>query len=113
MLAFAAFFTISSGLVLRYLTVDLHVSSTPNSAALEPEKETTKFGSKLEVVKETDAVRKVDVKLVKYALDIFRPSYLGMGRSRRLNILKGISTTFEAGKLNGTAFPLRTLFQYS
>jgi hypothetical protein len=43
-------------------------------------------------------VRRVNVELINYALEIYKP--LLWGRGRKLEILKGVSAIFEAGELN-------------
>ena len=55
-----------------------------------------------EVMKKTrdrDGVKGVDVELVDLALEIYKPS-LRRGRGRTLNVLKSVSTKFQAGELN-------------
>jgi len=46
-----------------------------------------------------DGVRKVDVELVDLALEIYKPS-LRSGEEVTLNVLKSVSTRFQAGELN-------------
>ena len=46
-----------------------------------------------------DGVRKVDVELDDLALEIYKPS-LRPGKGRTLNVLKSVSTKFQAGELN-------------
>ena len=46
-----------------------------------------------------DGVKKVDVELVDLALEIYKPS-LGRGKGKTLNVLKSVSTRFQAGELN-------------
>lgn len=109
MVAFAAFFTIASMLLLKYWTVDIHVSAQQKSTTAEEEqaaaKDKSEKESDLEVeeaMRKGGVVRKVDVRLVKYALEISKPAIFGFRQSRRINILRGVSTIFEAGKLNST-----------
>ena len=49
--------------------------------------------------REGDGVKKVDVQLVDLALDIHKPS-LRSGKGRTLEVLKSVSTKFQAGELN-------------
>lgn len=46
-----------------------------------------------------DGVKKVDVELVDLALDIYKPSPR-RGKGRTLNVLRSVSTKFQAGELN-------------
>ena len=46
-----------------------------------------------------DGVKKLGVELVDFALEIYKPS-LRRGKGRTLNILKSVSTKFQAGELN-------------
>jgi len=48
---------------------------------------------------EGDGVKKVDVELVDLALDIYKPSPRH-GKGRTLNVLRSVSTKFQAGELN-------------
>ena len=49
--------------------------------------------------RDRDGVKKVDVELVDLALEIYKPSLMG-GKGRTLNVLKSVSTKFQAGDLN-------------
>lgn len=49
--------------------------------------------------RDRDGVKKVDVELVDLALEIYKPSLMG-GKGRTLNVLKSVSTKFQAGELN-------------
>ena len=49
--------------------------------------------------REGDGVKSVDVELVDLALDIYKPSPR-RGKGRTLNVLKAVSTKFQAGELN-------------
>ena len=46
-----------------------------------------------------EGVKKVDVELVNLALEIYKPS-LRRGKGRTLDVLKSVSTKFQAGELN-------------
>ena len=46
-----------------------------------------------------DAVKKADVELVDLALEIYKPSF-SRGEGKTLNVLKNVSTKFQAGELN-------------
>ena len=49
--------------------------------------------------REGDGVKKVDIELIDLALDVYKPS-LGRGKGRTLDVLKSVSTKFQAGELN-------------
>ena len=49
--------------------------------------------------RDVDGVRKVDVELVDLALEIYKPS-LKCGEGVTLNVLRSVSTRFQAGELN-------------
>lgn len=54
-------------------------------------------------------VGRVDVRLVRYGLDIYKRSLRG---TLQTNILEGVSTVFEAGKLNGNIFRLSSTLSF-
>ena len=89
-------FTVLSGLLLKFWTVDIHLISVKQQRL-----DYQASGAK-EVIRKQDNgeknFRKVDVDLIDYALWIYKPSLLGPGI--KLEILKGIVTRFEAGELN-------------
>ena len=97
LLGFSAFFFISSCCFLQFWTVDVHFAAArtrnddPDASAGKEVMEKNRDG---------DGVRKVDIELVDLALEICGPSF-GRGEGRgSLNILKSVSTTFQAGELN-------------
>lgn len=96
LLSFVAFFTVSSCFILQFWTVDVHFS------AAQTRKDDTDASAGKEIMKtsrEGDGTKLVDVELVDLALEIYKPS-LRRGKGRTLNVLKGVSTKFQAGELN-------------
>jgi ABC-type lipoprotein export system ATPase subunit len=89
-------FAIPSCLILQFWTVDVHFSAArPRNA--DPDAAAGK-----EIMKKSrdgDGVKKADVELVDLALEIRKPS-LGYGKGRTLDVLKNVSTKFQAGELN-------------
>jgi ABC-type glutathione transport system ATPase component len=86
----------TSCFLLQFWTVDVHFSAarTRND---DPDASAGK-----EIMKKSrdrDGVKKVDVELVDIALEIYKPS-LRRGKGRTLNVLKSVSTKFQAGELN-------------
>ena len=90
------FFILSSCLILQFWTVDVHLTAaqTRNDG---PDPSAGKEIMKKD--QDGDDVKKVDVELVDLALDIYKPS-LRHGKGRTLNVLKRVSTKFQAGELN-------------
>ena len=96
LVGFVAFFFISSCLVLQFWTVDVHLSATRtrnNDLDAAAGKEIMRKN------RDGDGVKKVDVQLIDLALDIHKPSF-GSGKGRTLEVLKSVSTKFQAGELN-------------
>ena len=92
---FITFFFIASCILLQFRTVDIHFSTTrarndgPDTSA---EKEFVKITGR-------GGVKKVDVELVDLALEVYEPSF-GRRKGKTLNILKSVSTKFNAGEFN-------------
>ena len=90
------FFVVSSCLLLQFWTVDVHFAAAraqnddPDASA---GKEVMKRG------RDGDGVKKLDVELVDLALDIYKPSPRS-GKGKTINILRSVSTKFQAGELN-------------
>ncbi|KAL7274936.1 hypothetical protein RUND412_002141 [Rhizina undulata] len=94
MLAWVVFLYVSAGLLLKYKTVEIDVSSSKNKDeqdhSVGKEKMSEGRGGK-----ET----RIDVVLDGVTLDIHKLEIF-KGKAKDLSILKGISSRFEAGKLN-------------
>jgi ABC-type multidrug transport system ATPase subunit len=96
LLGFVVFFLVSSCFILQFWTVDVQFSAAQTRSD-DPDASAGK-----EVMKKSpdgDGVRKVDVELVDLALEIYKPSFV-RGKGRTLNVLKSVSTKFQAGELN-------------
>ena len=96
LLGFFVFFFISSCVLLQFLAVDIHFSvarirkDDPDASAGREIMGRSRSG---------DDARKVDVELVDLGLEIHEAS-VRLGKGRILDVLKGVSTTFQAGELN-------------
>ena len=96
LLGFAAFFFVSSCLLLHLWTVNVHSSAArTRSGDLDASAGKEIMGER----RNGDDIRKVDVELVDLALEIHEASFRP-GEGRTLSVLKGVSTTFHAGELN-------------
>jgi ABC-type lipoprotein export system ATPase subunit len=96
LVGFAALFFISSCFILQFWTVDVHCSA---SQTRNDEPDASAGREITEKSRDLDDVKRVDVELADLALEIYEPS-LGRGKGRTLNVLKGVSTKFQAGELN-------------
>jgi hypothetical protein len=85
-----------SGLLLEFWTVDIHFASSKKAQTDDNASATSDIMGKQGDGKKK--VRRVDVELIDYALEIHKPSLRGPGI--KLEILKGVTTRFEAGELN-------------
>ena len=96
LLGFFAFFFVPSCFLLQFWTVDINFSAarTRND---DPDASTGR--EIMEKRRGGDDIKKVDVELVNLALEIREPSFR-CGKGRTLNVLKDVSTTFQAGELN-------------
>ena len=96
LLVFTVFFLISSCFFLQFWTVNVHFS-TARTRTDDPDASAGK-----EIMKKSrdgDDVKKVDVELTNVVLEIYKPS-LVRREGNTLNVLKGVSTKFQAGELN-------------
>jgi len=90
----AILFCIISGLLLRFWTVDINISKprAANDGDASAGKERVGGGRASET-------QRIDVELDKVKLTIVKKGLLKR-QNQRVEILKGVSTVFEAGKLN-------------
>ena len=96
LLGFVAFFFVSSCFLLHFWTIDLRFSATrTQNDDLDASAGKEIMGER----RDGCDVRKVDVELVDLGLEIYKPS-LGRRKGRTLDVLEGVSTTFQAGELN-------------
>ena len=93
-LAWAVFFYITAGVMLAFVPVDIDMAG---GKARKDEVDTS--AGKEKIVKREREGREIEVVLENLKLRVHKPSFFGKGGLDR-EILKGVSTRFEAGKLN-------------
>lgn len=104
MVAYAIGFALLSGMVLKWWGVGLGTVGAMKSNEEADQKNEDEKQAEVgdEEAKHNEKVaRQVEVRLVKFGLDIYKPSVLGVGKAKMLRIIKGVNTVFESGKLNG------------
>lgn len=109
LVGFVVFFTITGALILQFWTVDIHFSPVNKSRSDVD----ASAGKQVMCIDEGKKVTRVDVDLVNCTLEIYKPSIRGAGT--HLEILKGVTTKFEAGELNvilGRKFIMLLSIQY-
>jgi len=87
-------FYVVAGLLYHYFTVDINVSSVK----VNDDKDRSTGAENMSPA-DNPQTRGIDVVLEDYRLTLIKPGFFTMGRMQ-LEILKGVSTKFEAGKLN-------------
>ena len=95
MVAFVVFFYVLAGLVLRYWKVEMQISraranDTDHSAGKE----------RMTTRSRHDELRKVDITLDAYALDIDKRDILRSRKSKRLFIVRPVTSQLRSGELN-------------
>lgn len=94
-IGFAIGFYVVAGLVLKYFTVDINVSSSKKNS----DDNDRSAGKEKLSAPENSPAHKIDVFLEDYRLTVNKTGFFGKGKFE-LDILKGVSTRFESGKLN-------------
>jgi hypothetical protein len=96
LVVYAVVFTVAAGLLLQFRTVDIHFASAKKVLS----EEDAYAGEKVMHAQNdgTKDVTRLDVDLINYGLELHKRSLWGPGR--KLRVLKGVNTRFEAGKLN-------------
>ena len=89
-------FYIAAGIILATFTVDINMAG---SKTRKEDQDTSAGKEKMQQREDQGEARTIDVVLDDLKLSVHKPGFFGKGGLDR-NILMGVSTRFEAGKLN-------------